>query len=237
VLPLKVDTLVSFAYGRIFGPKFLSLFSQAYNIHPSLLPRYRGPTPVQAAILGGDKETGVTIQKIALAMDEGDILAQEKIALNGRETTLDLEDQAASLAASLLEKLLPSLVSGNAPSLPQNNAQATYCKLISKEDGLIDWKQSAVQIDAQIRAYTPWPLCLTHHGGKELYILDARPLSEAEHREAPGTVLAADKKQGILIQTGDGILALTRLQYRTKKALDWKSFLNGAQNFLTTRLE
>jgi methionyl-tRNA formyltransferase len=243
---LKAEALVSFAYGRIFGPKFLSLFKEAVNIHPSLLPKYRGPTPVQAAILNGDREGGVTIQRIALEVDSGDILAQERVALTGRETTAGLEAQAGEMGAVMLEKLLPALQSGRVEARPQDNAGASYCTLITKENGLLDWRQDAVHIDAQIRAYTPWPLCLTHElthqADKELYILEAEPLAEPlEGSAAPGTVLgtlpAGGKQQGILVQTGRGLLAVKRLQYRTKKALDWKSFLNGAPRFIGSVLE
>jgi len=243
VAALSPDLLVSFAYGKIFGPKFLALFpSGGINIHPSLLPRYRGPTPIPAAILHGDRETGITVQRIALEMDAGDILLQESFPLSGRETTERLSFFVAERAPGLLIQVLQDMLAGKLQGMPQDNNQATYCHLIKKEDGKIDWSRSARDIDAQIRAYTPWPLCYTLHKGQLLYVLEAEPVDEGEGapggegKPPPGVVVGVDKGRGILVQTGEGLLALRRLQYATKKALDWKSFLNGARDMVGSRL-
>ncbi len=235
VAALKPDLLVSFAYGRIFGPKFLSLFSMGgINIHPSLLPKYRGPAPIPAAILNRDRETGITIQKLALEMDAGDILLQEKFPLTGLETTASLGDLVALKSADLLETVIDNLSRGSREGIPQDHGAATYCSLISREDGLISWNNSALEIDARIRAYNPWPLARTGHDGKDLYILEAIPVNSPELTSSAkeGTVLGIDKQAGILVKTKDGILALKQLQYAAKKALDWRSFLNGARNFV-----
>lgn len=238
---LEADLLVSFAYGRIFGPLFLGLFPLGgINVHPSLLPRYRGPTPIQAAILNGDTETGISIQQLALEMDAGDILASERFPLSGRETAETLSVLAAERAAGMLAAVVRRSAAEGAVAAGQrqNPAKAVYCSLLTKEEGRIDWKQSAREIDRRIRAFTPWPLCLTRHGEAELYVLAGRPFDSAmENGAAPGTVLGVDKQHGILIQTGDGIFAAERLQYRTKKALDWRSFLNGSQTLIGSRLK
>jgi methionyl-tRNA formyltransferase len=236
VAALKADLLLAFAYGRIFGPKFLGLFPLGgVNIHPSLLPKYRGAAPVPAAILARDRETGVTIQRIAPRMDTGDILVQERFPLGGRETAASLGDLAAEKSARLLPPFLRAMIRGEVRASPQQGA-ASYCSRISKEDGLIDWNLSAVEIDARIRAYTPWPLAYTRRGGQTLYLLEGTALEGEGSAEAPGTVLSPDKAGGILIQTGNGILAVTRLQFETKKALFWKDFLNGAKDFTGARL-
>jgi methionyl-tRNA formyltransferase len=244
VTACKPDLLVSFAYGRIFGPQFLALFPLGgVNIHPSLLPTYRGATPIPQAILNRDTETGITIQKLAPEMDAGDILAQERFPLTGRETTGSLSDTAAQKAAALLTGLIREwgrgVPNGVIRGQPQNHAAASYCSLITKDEGRIDWTRSAADIDARIRAFTPWPLCLTRQGEQELYILAGRPAPvSSDTVTAPsGTVLGIDKQLGILIQTGDGVFAAERLQYRTKKALDWRAFLNGAHHFIGSRLE
>jgi methionyl-tRNA formyltransferase len=130
---------------------------------------------------------------------------------------------------------------GTLRGTPQNHTAATYCSLVKKEDGLIDWNRSAAEIDAQIRAFDPWPLSWTTHGELQLFVLKAEALKSTEASQAnapalPGEVLGKDKEKGILIQTGDGILAVSELQYRTKKALNWKDFLNGAQNFMDAKL-
>ena len=229
---LKPDLLVSFAYGRIFGPMFLALFPLGgINIHPSLLPKYRGPSPVQAAILNRDSVTGISIQTLAKEMDKGDILAQEQLQLTGRETAGSLSGVVAQKAAHMLPELLKKIANGTAERNAQNHSEASYCPMFSKEDGIIDWKQSAPDIDVKIRAFDPWPLCRTIHNGRELIILKADVFKGNCQSGTPGMVLGIDKKDGILIQTGNGILAVTELQYQAKKALGWRDFLNGARDF------
>ncbi|MDR2537975.1 MAG: methionyl-tRNA formyltransferase, partial [Treponema sp.] len=226
LVALKPELLVSFAYGHIFGPKFLALFPLGgINIHPSLLPRYRGATPIQAAILHRDHETGLSIQRLAREMDSGDLLYQERIPLSGRETTESLSAFMAAKAVAALPKMLSAIAQGRVESYPQTG-DVSYCAPITKDEGRIDWTQSAEAIDAQIRAFTPWPLSWTLHGEQYLHFLEAAPYTEAPYTEAPvGTVLGIDKRAGILVQTGDGVLCVTRLQYRTRKALEWRAFL------------
>jgi methionyl-tRNA formyltransferase len=236
---LKPDLLAVFAYGRIFGPKFMALFPLGgVNVHPSLLPKYRGAAPIPAAILNRETETGLTIQTIAPEMDSGDILAQERIPLTGRESTASLSELAAQKGADMLISLIQRLAQGPVKGRPQEPGEASYCGMMRKEDGIIDWSKSALEIDARVRAYDPWPLCQTRHGDKALFILktDLPEAASFPGVSAPGTVLGLDKKAGILVQTGDGLLALQRLQYQGKKALDFKSFLNGARDFIGSRL-
>jgi methionyl-tRNA formyltransferase len=236
VAALRTDLLVSFAYGRIFGPRFLALFPLGgINIHPSLLPKYRGPAPIPAVILGRERETGVTVQRLALEVDAGDILAQERVPLSGRETAGELAAAAAEKGAAMLEPVLYGLARGDLRGRPQKGEEASYCSLLSKEDGRIDWEAPAADIDARIRAFTPWPLAWTGHGDRYLAILEGKPY-EGPPGPPPGTVLGVDTNRGILVQTGEGILGITRLQYRTKKALRWQVFLNGARDFIGSRL-
>jgi methionyl-tRNA formyltransferase len=279
----KPDILACFAYGKIFGPKTLAIFPKgAVNVHPSLLPRWRGSTPVPAAILACDAETGITVQKMALEMDAGDIIVQTRFPLNGTETAETLLARAAAEGAPLLVESLDLLEAGKATLTKQNEADATYCSMLKKEDGEIDWTKSAKSISAQIRAFTPWPGAFTtafpsgtaSAAGEPqtLLILDAHeyagpagavdretsantlrgvsPVGETkalredlpsgkssdEEGRQPGFVIGIDKKEGILVQTGEGLLALGRLQWRTKKPLDWKSFLNGTREFINSTL-
>jgi len=232
VSALTCDLLISFAYGRIFGPKFLSLFPLGgINIHPSLLPKYRGPSPVQAAILNRDAVTGISIQRLALQMDNGDILFQEQFPLTGNETTLALEEIMARKAAAAIGGTLVKIAAGETFGAAQNHEEASYCRLITREDALLDWKSGALEIDAAIRAFFPWPLCRTIHKGHELFILKAGLYKGSAVQGMPGQVLGIDKHDGILIQTGDGIIAAAELQYQAKKALFWKDFFNGARGF------
>jgi methionyl-tRNA formyltransferase len=242
IAALRPDLLVSFAYGRIFGPKFLGLFPLGgINIHPSLLPKYRGAAPIPAAILHREAETGISIQRLATEMDSGDILIQEKIPLDGRETTGTFSVKAAEKAAALLVETLKALREGTLRGRPQNHREASYCSILSKGDGRIDWTLGAADIDARIRAFTPWPLCWTTLGEQTLFILEAfpgggPPGGENSGPRKPGTVLGVDKQRGILVQTGEGVLVVTRLQYQAKKALGWRAFIQGARGFLDSRL-
>lgn len=232
----RPDIMACFAYGKIFGPKTLALFPLgAVNVHPSLLPRWRGCAPVPAAILARDRETGITVQKMALEMDSGDVIAQMRIPLDGTETAESLLAHASALGAPLLVDAIGRFERGPVEGTPQDGSRATYCAMLRKEDGEIDWKLSAADIDAKIRAYAPWPGAFTVAGGNVLLVHKAHVHIESpaqgSAQAVPGSIVGIDKKAGILVQTGDGILALETLQWRTKKALDFKSFLNGTRNF------
>jgi methionyl-tRNA formyltransferase len=248
VAALAPDILVSFAYGRIFGPRFMALFPLGgINVHPSLLPKYRGASPVQEAILRRDRVTGVCVQRIAPEMDTGNILACAEIPLDGSETAESLSARAGKTGAALLiETLRGAAAAGTLPGGTPQRGEASYCSRLEKKSGRIDWSMNAEVICARIRACTPWPLAYTGHRGETVYILEASPLNTAPDTVSrscsgspdgvPGTVLCADKKNGILIQTGGGILAARRLQYRARKALPWQAFLNGVRDFTGARL-
>ncbi len=249
--PFEFDIFVCFAYGHIFGPKFIALFPMGgVNLHPSLLPVYRGCTPVNAAILNGDSESGFSIQKVALGMDEGDILVQKKTTLTGTETAESLLNYFAKEGAFSLTELLRETAKANAlPQAVPQNGTPSFCPLIKKEDGKINWSNSAFRIDCQLRAYTPWPGCFTSANGVQLKILQAASAEKIMDEEEiaavkkespdakPGTVLSFSKKYGILIQCGTGILVAKELQWQAKKAMDYKSFMNGARDFIGTVLE
>ncbi|MCK5201351.1 MAG: methionyl-tRNA formyltransferase [Spirochaetales bacterium] len=231
---LDPDILVVFAYGRIFGPKFLSLFPLGgVNVHPSLLPRYRGSSPILTAILNGDTETGITIQRINLEMDTGAILNQQSITLSGNESTESLSNLVSVKGSELLIKTLGEIDSGLEMEREQGEDSISYCSKIVKEDGQVDWNESAALIDRKIRAYTPWPKVYTQFKDKKLMLLEGVVFEkETTLSGEPGRVLGFDKSDGILIQTGNGILAIKSLQLQSKKANDWKSFINGTQNFI-----
>lgn len=242
------DIFICFAYGHILGPKFFSLFKYGgINIHPSILPKYRGATPVNQAILNGDSETGISIQKMALGIDEGDILSMQKWTLTGTETAESLLKEVALHGAISITTILRYIAKHK--ELPHSYPQrgpASYCSIIKKEDGKINWRDSAEKIDAQIRAYTPWPGCFTTCNGQTLRILKARSAEKVAMQDntvpketpaIPGTVIAYHKQRGILIQTGSGVLIATELQWQAKKAMDFKSFMNGARNFIGSVLE
>jgi methionyl-tRNA formyltransferase len=237
VAALKPEILACVAHGRIYGPKFIALFPYGtLNLHPSLLPRYRGPAPVAAPILNGDREAGVTIQRLALEVDAGDILAQEAITLDGTETTGTLTVRLGELGARLLVSVLDAIESGNASEQPQDHSQASYTTLVTKEDGHIDWAEPAELIARKVRAYDPWPRTFTLFGGRRLNVLKAVAESgqsaDGSADTHPGRVIRVDTALGILVETGNGLLALQRLQLQSRKPLDWRSFLNGVRDFV-----
>ena len=241
VAALQPDVLVCFAYGKIFGPKTLALFPKgALNLHPSLLPRWRGPIPVPAAILAGDTVTGVTVQYMAKEMDAGDIVLQKEMPIAPSDTAETLLSRCAELGAVLISDALAAVETGHAAGIPQDHSAATYCTLLEKDSGALCWQQSAAEIDRKIRAYTPWPGAFTQWRGTKLALLQAHPYtgSVAEPPNADiGAVVGSDKQEGILIKTGQGILAVQTLQRETKKAMDWKAFLNGAPDFIGQTLQ
>lgn len=240
VAALRPEALVVYAYGRIFGPKFLALFPRGgINAHPSLLPRWRGCAPIPYAIMHRDAETGISVQRIAREMDAGDILAMARVPLRGDETTASLSAWAAEEGARLLSSVLADMEAGRERGVPQDPAAASYCAAIRKDDGLVDWSMPAVDIHARLRAFTPWPGLWTSLGGRRLAVLEAG-LAPAGGRAGasagggaagpaapPGAVLRVDKSEGIMVQTGEGELALLRLQLEGKKALPFKDFANG----------
>lgn len=245
ILAVHADILVCFAYGHIFGPKFLSIFPMGgINLHPSLLPKYRGCTPVPAAILNRDKETAVTIQTLSLKMDEGNILAQKKITLDGSENGESLLNQAAQIGADLISSLLNDAARQN--KLPEGTAQSgepSYTGIITKNDGKINWSEKASLTEAKVRAYYPEPGCWALENEAPLKILKADFIEADDQRtkkyesEAAGKVLEFVKNEGIYIKAGDGILVVKELQRQGKKVMPYKDFMNGARDFIGSVLK
>ena len=236
--PLGAEILVVFAYGRIFGPKFLGLFPHGgINIHPSLLPRYRGSIPLVASLMNGDGETGVSVQRIALELDSGDILMQEVLPLTGSETTADLTGLASQTGAELVTKVLDKIEDGTVQSKTQDTGQATYCRKLQKDDGRINWRLPAVMIERMVRAYNPWPKAYTYWQGVQLSLLQSHVSDTGDTgRAIPGTVVGIDRKSGILVQTGRGLLCAEQLQLQGRKALNWKDFINGNRSLIGSQL-
>ena len=231
VTELGAELLVVVAYGKIFGPRFLSLFSKGgINLHPSLLPKLRGPAPIPAAILSGQSETGCTVQRVGVKMDAGAILDQEHFTLSGDESTASLSRRFADIGAEQLLRVISGIESGTVIDTDQQEADATYCSLIEKDSGRITWSESSAHIERMIRAYDPWPTAFTYWNGLRLSILRATTLDglEPSPTKSVGAVVGVDKKRGILIQTGEGTLAVEHLQLQSKRPLPFREFLNGS---------
>ncbi|HLW22465.1 MAG TPA: methionyl-tRNA formyltransferase [Sphaerochaetaceae bacterium] len=231
---LDPNMLLSFACGHYFGPKFLSLFPiGAINVHPSQLPRYRGCAPIQFAILNGERSTGITLQRIVQEIDSGDILSFHPIELTGTETADELEHRVAPQAASLVVSTVERLLEGTLVETPQQAHDATYTRMLSKQDGQIDWNSSVRDIHGKVRAFLPWPKASTTFEGKMLQITGVYgsvfdvPHEILDESVVPGTVLRLDKKRGLAVACKDGVLFVSRLQLAQKKEMDSASFCNG----------
>jgi methionyl-tRNA formyltransferase len=226
IIALDPDIFVVVAYGRILPGSFLSIpHLGAINIHPSLLPRYRGPAPVQWAIINGDQETGVSTMWMDEGMDTGDILLNAKVAIMPDDTSGSLHRRLAEVGAQLLVETLTKLKSGNLVGKPQDKSGATYAPLLKKEDGRIDWTRDAESLDALVRGMNPWPGAFTFLSGKRLKVLKAKDLQKRV-KEKPGTVLEGFPGD-FNVSTGRGILALKEVQLESAKRLPVRDFLRG----------
>ena len=231
---LAPDLLVVAAYGLILPQRVLDIprFG-AVNVHASILPAYRGASPITAALLDGRAETGVTIMLMDAGMDTGPMLAQARQAIAPDDTAAGLSTRLAAQGADLLVATLPQWLAGAIAPVDQAElpGEVSTCRLIKKEDGRIDWTSPATTIERMARAYAPWPSAFTTWQGENFKILRARVVPG---RATPGHVVAADG--GVAVGTGDGLLQLDEVQPAGKRAMDVASFLNGAPDFVGTDL-
>ena len=237
VASFGADTLLSFCCGKIFGPKFLSVFSETFNVHPSLLPLHRGPSPIYQAIREGDRVTGISLQKIALGIDEGDIYATLPIPLDGTETEESLSGRVASLVPSFV---LPVLLDSGRQAVRQQGT-ATFSAFVRKEDGRIDFSMCAEEAHSVIRACYPWPKAYVMLDGAPLYLTGVYGSGfEIEHttpQEKSGTIVSCEKGKGLKIAFPDGYIYVTRVLPPMKKEMDVFSFVNGRKSVIRSVLE
>ncbi len=227
------DAIVVAAFGQILPQSILDIPRYGcINIHPSLLPRFRGSSPVAAAILAGDEVTGVTIMLMDRGMDTGPILAQKTLAISPQDTTGSLTAKLSQMAAKFLPEVLLRWTRGEITPQPQNEAEATYTAPITKEQGGIDWKWSAVEIWRRVRAFQPWPGAYTRWGGRRLEIIEAVPLPE-ESSFAIGQVIALERDEAAFgINTGDGVLGVLKVQFEGKQAMPAADFVRGQRQLI-----
>jgi methionyl-tRNA formyltransferase len=235
---LKPDLILVAAFGKILPQSVLDMppFG-CLNIHPSLLPKYRGATPIPSAILGGDKDTGVTIMLMDTGMDTGSIVSQIIVGIEPQDTTESLGDRLAKAGVRLLAEALPLWFERSLKPQPQDESKATYTAPITKEDGIINWQMTAEEISRRVRAFYPWPGCYTWWQGKLLKILEAIALHK-EQNLSPGKVVALAPGQSAVVgvETGDGILGLIRVQLEGKRALTAAEFLLGQRTLVGSTL-
>jgi methionyl-tRNA formyltransferase len=226
------ELIIVAAFGAILPPEVLSLPKFAcLNVHPSLLPRHRGPSRVANTILCGDELTGVTIILMDAGMDTGPILAQEKVGISSMNTTGELSSKLADVGAKLLLETLPKWLGGELRPQPQDESQATYSKLITSKDAEIDWHLSAVELWRRVRAYNPWPICYTWCQVKRLKIHRAIPCGDVAEGEI-GEVVALAEPPGVGVVTGDGILGLCEVQLEGKREISVEDFVRGKRDFI-----
>lgn len=234
----SADMGVVFAFSRIIPKEIIDIFPKGIlNIHPSMLPQFRGPSPVQEAILHGLNETGVSIIKLDEKMDHGPILVQKKITINSSHATAEILQQCAALGTKMLLNIIPKYVQNKIILQEQNHEKATYSHIITRENGLIDWKNDEKRIYLQFKAYNPWPGVFTHIEGKRIKILDLKPLrSISEGKLSPGTIFQANNGK-MAIQCKKNAILINTLQAEGKNAVSGDEFINGHKNYLGMRLE
>lgn len=231
------DIILVVAFGQILSPDFLSIPGIcSLNLHPSLLPRYRGAAPIPWAIIRGDRETGVTVQRIEKGIDEGKIIVQEKVPISIDDTAGGLEDRLSLLGAELLLKTIKMIKEGSAKYTIQNEKQATYAPKIRKEDGLIRWEKSSYDIHNLVRGLNPYPGAFTSIRLREkkvrVKIWQTELIKEEllkEKKARPGEVVGIRKDKGLLVKAGEGILLIRKVQLAGRNHISGYDFVKGYQ--------
>jgi methionyl-tRNA formyltransferase len=234
---LRPDLVVVAAFAYLLPPAILSIPRRGcLNVHPSLLPRHRGPSPVAAALLHGDKVTGVSIMLMDSGLDTGPILRQERVAIGDDDTTGSLTALLAETGARVLLETINDWLDGKVEPRPQVENDATYSARITPQDGRLDWSLPADVLARQVRAYHPWPGSFTSWKGQRLKVHRATPLA-MRRRSAAGTVITLSKPFTVGIVTGNGVLALRSIQLEGKREITAEEFVRGHRDFVAARLD
>ena len=229
---LNPDIILVAAYGKLLPKALLDMPKfGCINVHASLLPKYRGASPIQWAVLNGDEKSGVTIMHMAETMDTGDIIMTKEVMLTAEETAGSLHDKLADIGGPLLIEAMDALETGRAPRIRQNEEEATHVRMLDKTMGNLDFSQPAVQLERWIRGLNPWPTAYTKLDGKMLKLWKAEVVSTEElakevKNQKPGTILAV-AKDSFDVLTGDGVLRVKELQLEGKRKMTAEEFLRG----------
>ncbi len=227
---MDLDFIVVVAFGQKLSPELLAIPKYGcINLHASLLPEYRGSSPIHKAIIDGKKTTGNTTMYMAEGWDDGDIIYQQKVEIKKDYTVGKLHDLLAEKGAKLLLKTLKDVKSGEAPKISQNESEATFAYKIDKSLGEINWNQSAKEIYNLIRGVNPWPGAYTKLDDQKIKIWESRISDYKDSDYEAGTIIKADQDEGILVQTADGVLAINKLQLPGGRRMNVRDFLNGHQ--------
>lgn len=220
---LEPDLMITCAFGQILSQEIIDIPKKGViNIHASLLPKYRGASPIHYAILNGEKTTGITIMRTDVGIDTGDIISKKEISIGDTETCGELFDRLSALGADCIIETLPKIIDGTATYVKQDDSVATYSKIFKKEDAKIDWNESATSIYNKVRAFNPSPIAFCTYNGEPFKVYDAKVLNE--NGEA-GTVLEGEKR--LVIACGKDALSLVRVQKAGGNAMDVQDFLRG----------
>lgn len=227
---LAPDMIVVAAFGQIIPKEILDMPKYGcINIHASLLPKYRGAAPIQQAVIDGEKESGVTIMKMGMGLDTGDMISQAVVTLSEDETGGSLFDRLAETGASLLIQTIPSIENGTATYTKQPEESPTpYAAMITKKMGLLDFSRNAEVLERLVRGMNPWPSAYTYLNNKTLKVWKAVVEDAESGKVAPGTIVGVDKK-GIHVACGEKILVLQEVQLEGKKRMETDAFLRGYQ--------
>ncbi|MCX7857159.1 MAG: methionyl-tRNA formyltransferase [Deltaproteobacteria bacterium] len=228
----EFDLIVTVSFGLIIPEKILKMPKLApINVHPSLLPKYRGPSPIQATILNGDKETGITIIKMVKKMDAGNILFQEKVEIRDDDDAISLGERLSRRAAEILKDFVDVIEKeGIKEGIVQDERLATYTKMVTKEEAKIDWTKSSYEIVNMVRAYAGWPVAYTYLDGKLLKIHKAR-VYNLTTSENPGKIVLVTR-DGILCATGDGVVLINEVQLENRRKMSAYDFANGVKGIV-----
>jgi methionyl-tRNA formyltransferase len=234
---LRPDVIVVTAFGQILPQVVVDTPAHGcINIHPSLLPKYRGVSPVPAAILGGDEFTGVSAMLLDQGLDTGPVLSRAQIPILAQDTSGSLMAKLSLVGAQLLLEVLPDWSRGELMPKSQNDAEATYSRTISKEAGEIDWHLPTVEIWRHVRAFQPWPGCYTKWQGRQLKIIEAVPLSGEGTFEIGQVVSPLKEGAAFGVNTEDGILGILKVQMAGKRTISAADFLRGQRQLIGTIL-
>jgi methionyl-tRNA formyltransferase len=228
----RPDYILIFSYGKILPQSVIDVPNRdCLAIHPSLLPKHRGAAPIVSAVLSGDEFTGVTLMRVAIKVDSGDIVAQSQIPILDYDTAGSLTGKLSLVSVQLLLEALPRLDREQITPRPQDESMSSYFGQLSKQDGEIDWNLPAVDIWRRIRAYSPWPGCYTEWRGKKLKILKAKTYIPYDNVSA-GKMVALPDKHSMGIGTGDGVLVVSELQLEGKRVMPVGDFILGQRDFI-----
>lgn len=235
---LKPDLCVTAAFGQILSQKNLDVPPLGtVNVHASLLPKYRGAAPINWCIMMGETVTGVTTMYTDAGVDTGDIIDQMETPIGPHETAGELTERLSLLGAELLIKTLRAIERGTAARTPQNPDEATHQPMLDKRMGAIDFSRGAEEISCQVRGLNPWPGAYAQLAGERLKVWTARPAQWDGEMQAPGTILAADPKRGLIAQCGAGAIEFTQIQAQNARRMDARAYLAGKSMEVGARFE